>query len=62
MCTDGLTKHVPDSRIKDRIATMTSSEEAGRALLDDALAGGGTDNVTVMVLRAIVRQPASRSG
>jgi protein phosphatase len=62
MCTDGLTKHVPDSKIRERIDAMTSSEHAARAMLDDALAGGGTDNVTVMVLRAIVRPAQSGSG
>jgi protein phosphatase len=52
LCTDGLTKHVSDARIKERLSAMTSSEQACRALMDDALAGGGTDNITVVVLRA----------
>ena len=52
LCTDGLTKHVPDERIAERLRNLTSSEQACRALVDDALAGGGSDNVTVVVLRA----------
>ena len=53
LCTDGLTKHVPDDRIADRIRTMTSSEQVVRALIDDALAAGGTDNVTVLVVAGV---------
>ena len=55
LCTDGLTKHVSDEQIERRMAELTSSEQAARALLQDALDGGGTDNITVLVLRTIVR-------
>lgn len=55
LCTDGLTKHVSEDQIAERIRTMTSSEQAARALVADTMAGGGTDNVTVLVLRAKVR-------
>lgn len=56
LCSDGLTKHVSAERIAERLNGLTSSEQAARDLVDDALAGGGSDNVTVVVLRAIVRQ------
>jgi protein phosphatase len=52
LCTDGLTKHVSDERIQECLRRLESSEQACRALLADALAGGGTDNVTVVILRA----------
>ncbi|HEU5153352.1 MAG TPA: PP2C family serine/threonine-protein phosphatase [Gemmatimonadales bacterium] len=52
LCTDGLTKHVSDERIRERLSNVTSSEQACKALVQDALDGGGTDNVTVVVLRA----------
>ena len=55
LCTDGLTKHVSDERIAERMRSRTSSEHAVRALMADALDGGGTDNVTVLVLHAIPR-------
>jgi protein phosphatase len=55
ICTDGLTKHVSDQRITERIRGLTSSGQTCQELLDDALAGGGTDNITVLVLRARVR-------
>ena len=54
LCSDGLTKHVTDAQIGNRLANLQSSEQACRALVDDALAGGGSDNVTVVVLRAIM--------
>ena len=56
LCSDGLTKHVTPQRIAERLGALTSSEQACRDLIDDALAGGGSDNVTVLVLRAIVRK------
>src|ERR1043166_1756447 len=62
LCTDGLTKHVPDERIEERLRGLTSSERACRALLDDALEGGGTDNVTVVILRALPRTGGAGSG
>ena len=51
LCTDGLTKHVPDERIRERLVTIPSAEAVCRALIEDALADGGTDNVTVVVGR-----------
>lgn len=55
LCSDGLTKHVSDDRIAGRIAAMESSEQLCRALVDDALEDGGSDNVTVLVARAVMR-------
>jgi serine/threonine protein phosphatase PrpC len=55
LCTDGLTKHVPQDRIAERLRAMKTSEEAVRALVADTMAAGASDNVTVLVLRAIVR-------
>jgi serine/threonine protein phosphatase PrpC len=53
LCSDGLTKHVSDDRIRERLATMTSARQACEALLGDALDGGGTDNITIIVGRAV---------
>ncbi|MEO5589926.1 MAG: protein phosphatase 2C domain-containing protein [Gemmatimonadaceae bacterium] len=52
LCSDGLTKHVENSEIADRIASMTSSEELAKGLLDLALERGGTDNITIVAGRA----------
>ncbi|HKV74670.1 MAG TPA: protein phosphatase 2C domain-containing protein [Gemmatimonadales bacterium] len=52
LCSDGLTKHVSDEVIAEECSRMESSEQLGRRLLDLALEGGGSDNVTVLVARA----------
>lgn len=51
LCTDGLTKHVPDERIAEVLAMSTDAREMSQTLVDEALAAGGTDNVTVVVVR-----------
>jgi protein phosphatase len=53
LCSDGLTQHVPDERIKERLLGMTSARQACDALLQDALDAGGTDNITVIVGRTV---------
>ena len=52
LCSDGLTKHVPDEKIAERLRSMTSAQQVCEQLLADALADGGSDNVTVIVGRA----------
>ncbi|MEO8945956.1 MAG: protein phosphatase 2C domain-containing protein [Gemmatimonadaceae bacterium] len=58
LCSDGLTKHVSDARIAERLANMTSAREAAEGLLQDALDGGGTDNITIIVGRAVPKELA----
>lgn len=53
LCTDGLTRHVSDEQIAQRLATMTSSKQVCEQLLQDALDGGGSDNITIVVGRAV---------
>jgi serine/threonine protein phosphatase PrpC len=53
LCTDGLTKHVTDDAIADVLGKAGSAEAACRALIDAALADGGTDNVTAVVARMV---------
>jgi serine/threonine protein phosphatase PrpC len=55
LCSDGLTKHVPDVQIRDRLRAMTSARQACEALVQDALDGGGTDNITVVIGRTLPR-------
>ena len=52
LCSDGLTKHVSDERIAERLRTMTSAKQVCEALLQDALDAGGSDNITIIVGRA----------
>lgn len=49
LCSDGLTKHVSDERIAERLRTMTSARQVCEQLLQDALDDGGTDNITIIV-------------
>ena len=51
LCTDGLTRHVSDERIAELLGRPTDAGTACRELVDEALAGGGHDNVTVIVAR-----------
>lgn len=60
-CTDGLTVHVPEDRIRDRLAGMESAAQVCRTLVDDALAAGGSDNVTVLVSRTVIREAGPHS-
>jgi serine/threonine protein phosphatase PrpC len=55
LCTDGLTKHVSDDTIRERLSSMTSSRQVCEQLLEDALAGGGTDNISIIVGRSVPR-------
>ena len=53
LASDGLTKHVSDERIAERLGAMQSAKQVCQDLLQDALDGGGTDNVTIIVGRAV---------
>ncbi|TVP49338.1 MAG: serine/threonine-protein phosphatase [Gemmatimonadales bacterium] len=55
LCSDGLTKHVSDARIAERLEAIagTDARQVAELLLEDALEGGGTDNVTVLVGRTL---------
>lgn len=55
LCSDGLTTHVSDDRIRERLRGMTSARQTCEELLRDALEAGGTDNVTIIVGRALRR-------
>jgi len=52
LCSDGLTKHVDDARIAALLAAPIGAEECAAQLIAEALEGGGSDNVTVVVARA----------
>jgi protein phosphatase len=55
VCSDGLTKHVPDARIAERLGAMKSAKQLCEDLLQDALDGGGTDNITITVGRLVAK-------
>jgi serine/threonine protein phosphatase PrpC len=55
LCSDGLTRHVSDERIGEVLRSMRSARQACETLLEQALADGGTDNITIVVGRAMRR-------
>lgn len=50
ICTDGLTKEVSDENIRMHFAAGLTPAETAGALIDAALASGGRDNVTTIVV------------
>ncbi len=52
VCSDGLTSVLDDGRIAELLARHAEPGEACTVLVAEALAAGGTDNVTVVVLDA----------
>ena len=55
LCSDGLTRHVSDERIREVLGSMTSAKQACETLVQEALDDGGSDNVTVVVGRTLPR-------
>jgi protein phosphatase len=53
LCTDGLTEHVSDSEILDILNTDDPADGKCWKLLEKANEGGGSDNITVVVCRAL---------
>jgi protein phosphatase len=53
LCTDGLTDMVGDKDIASILQTSASPQAACDRLVDAALAGGGHDNVTVILAAAV---------
>ncbi|ROS31559.1 PP2C family serine/threonine-protein phosphatase [Cellulomonas sp. PhB150] len=60
VCSDGLTDEVPDSRIEAELKAEPDPQAAAERLVDAALAAGGSDNVTVLVVDATVRSARAR--
>jgi serine/threonine protein phosphatase PrpC len=53
LCSDGLTKHVPDALIAERLGAMTGARQVSEQLLQDALDNGGTDNISIVIGRTL---------
>jgi len=60
LCSDGLFNELDDGRIGDLVADVPVAEAAGR-LVAEAVAAGGHDNVTVLVVE-VVEGPERPSG
>ncbi len=55
LCSDGLTRHVKDDQIREVLRTMRSAKQACEDLLQAALDDGGSDNITIVIGRALQR-------
>lgn len=53
LCTDGLTRMVNDASISKVLVKAQSAQQAADDLVDAANEKGGSDNVTVVVIRAL---------
>ncbi|MCU1556096.1 MAG: Protein phosphatase [Microbacteriaceae bacterium] len=53
LCSDGLTKELDRERIRLHLAAGLIPAETAQALVDAALAAGGRDNVTVIVIDVV---------
>jgi serine/threonine protein phosphatase PrpC len=60
VCSDGLTKELTDYGIRHYLLLGSTPEEAARLLVDAAVENGGRDNISVIVLDALLRGSASR--
>lgn len=50
LCSDGLTDELDDTAIAAQLKVCTTPDEQVKTLIDQALAAGGRDNVTVIVV------------
>ena len=51
MCSDGLTNMVEDSEIEEILGSSRSLEDAGGKLLEKANENGGSDNISVLLVK-----------
>jgi serine/threonine protein kinase len=52
ICSPGLTRHLSEDQIRTRLAGTGSARKACEDLLQDALDGGGTENITIVIGQA----------
>ncbi|MFS0732150.1 protein phosphatase 2C domain-containing protein [Microbacterium sp. 1P10UB] len=60
VCSDGLTSEVPDARIRAVLHSEPDPQRAADVLVEEAVAAGGRDNITVVIVDAV--SVASRPG
>jgi protein phosphatase len=53
LCTDGLTRHVPDSLLSELIDNAASLDAACSALVEAAKTRGGSDNITCVLVKCV---------
>jgi PPM family protein phosphatase len=53
LCSDGLTGMVSEDRMAEILRARSSLDQAAHALVDEANAGGGKDNITVVLFKLV---------
>ncbi len=53
LCSDGLTRHLPDESLLELITNAPSLDEACEALVHAAKDAGGDDNITCLLIRMV---------
>ena len=53
ICTDGLTRHVPEDNLKSILIAAANPKVACDALIEQARLKGGEDNITCLVIRFV---------
>jgi protein phosphatase len=56
ICSDGLTDELSDARIEAELRAQDGAQAAADRLVAAALAAGGHDNITVIVVDATLRR------
>ena len=65
ICSDGLTKELPDERISEMVAEAVANsrvDELASRLVAAAIDAGGLDNITVVVVEAVTNSRGSGNG
>lgn len=62
ICSDGVTKVVPEDRIAAAVRDGAGAAAAAKRLVEEANAAGGPDNITAVVARFREADPADRGG
>jgi protein phosphatase len=60
LCTDGLPKHVEPEEIRDALERNLDARATCQLLIAQALARGGTDNVTAVIAKFVDENPQSK--
>ena len=58
LCSDGLTAMVAETRVAEIMRDARSLQAAARALVDEANAAGGKDNITVVLVKVLAKKPS----
>ncbi len=61
LCSDGLTDLVPDSEIQELLQARNKLNDSAQKLVDLAKKFGGSDNISLILIRVLKSYPAKRS-